>query len=170
MLNEKSRPPSRTLGTKVKRQREGQGMSQAIFDRSIPIPQHVRPGRRWKLEDGQPTDRMIDHRRGSVVITPVPNPGKRGKSVDGTFPEFASDEAPTTKEHDKEPTPDVNESRSQFWSWRGLRNHPDSEEAPQPAELSRLLGEGDFQAVRRFFSQVEGVEAANWSKVAELAP
>ena len=49
-----------------------------FFERPILNAPYAYPGRHWELdEDRQPTNRVIDSRRRSELITPVPQPKKR---------------------------------------------------------------------------------------------
>jgi type III restriction enzyme len=53
-------------------------MVQQFFERPILNSPYGYPGQHWELDaDGQPTDRIINTRRRSDLITPVPKPKKR---------------------------------------------------------------------------------------------
>jgi hypothetical protein len=55
------------------------------FERPILNSPYAYPGRHWELDqDGQVTDRIIENRRRSELITPVPKPKKRRHTNDGT--------------------------------------------------------------------------------------
>jgi hypothetical protein len=57
-------------------------MAEHFFDRPIINSPYNYPGRHWELDaDGQPTSRIIDARRRSELITPVPKPKKSKKKV-----------------------------------------------------------------------------------------
>jgi type III restriction enzyme len=78
-------------------------MSEPTFiERPILNSPHAHPGRHWELSDGRPTDRIIDRRRPSDLITPVPKPEKRrgrGKEQ-GAFALDAGDDLSTAgQEH-----------------------------------------------------------------------
>jgi len=48
------------------------------FSSARSSPPYAYPGHHWELDDdGQPTDRIVDTRRRSDLITPVPKPEKR---------------------------------------------------------------------------------------------
>ena len=58
-------------------------MPDRFFERPILNSPYEYPARHWELdESGQPTDRILDSRRRSQLITPVPRPKKRKKSKD----------------------------------------------------------------------------------------
>jgi adenine-specific DNA-methyltransferase len=53
-------------------------MSNLFFERPILNSPYAYPGRHWELDpDGQPTNKIIESRRKSAFITPVPKPRKR---------------------------------------------------------------------------------------------
>lgn len=53
-------------------------MTEIFFERPILNSPYDEPSRHWELDsDGQPTNRIIDSRRRSDLITPVPKPKKR---------------------------------------------------------------------------------------------
>jgi hypothetical protein len=58
--------------------RGGGPMTDAFFARPILNSLYAYPNRHWELDkDGQPTNRIIETRRHSDLITPVPKPRKR---------------------------------------------------------------------------------------------
>jgi type III restriction enzyme len=52
-------------------------MSQHFFEKPILNSPYSYPGRHWELVDGQPTDRIIETRRRSDYVTPVPQSKKQ---------------------------------------------------------------------------------------------
>jgi type III restriction enzyme len=53
-------------------------MSERFFERPILNSPYECPRQHWELDDdGQPTNRIIEMRRRSDLITPVPKPKKR---------------------------------------------------------------------------------------------
>jgi type III restriction enzyme len=53
-------------------------MAKPFFDHPILHSPYIYPARHWELDDqGQPTQRIIEHRRRAEFITPIPKPGKR---------------------------------------------------------------------------------------------
>ena len=54
----------------------------SFFERPIVNSPYGFPARHWELDaDGQPTDRLIEARRRSDLITPVPKPKKRRRQT-----------------------------------------------------------------------------------------
>jgi len=60
-----------------------------FFDRPILNSPYGYPARHWELDDqGQPTQKIIEHRRPAEFITPIPKPKKRkGKQSSLVFDE-----------------------------------------------------------------------------------
>jgi type III restriction enzyme len=53
-------------------------MSNPVFDAPILNSPYEKPGRHWELDDeGQPTHRVVESRRGAKYITPIRRPRKR---------------------------------------------------------------------------------------------
>ena len=51
--------------------------SNPFFDRPILNSPYAYPERYWELEDGQPTQQIIERRRPAAFVTPIPRPKKR---------------------------------------------------------------------------------------------
>lgn len=98
-------------------------MSEQFFERPILNSPYSFPRRHWELDaDGQPTHRIIEARRRSDLITPVPKPKKRRKSRDQAQMVFDDDAGLTTEEQEYNPTPIINEVRTYVETWRNLPN------------------------------------------------
>ena len=55
-------------------------MENPFFDRPIINSPYEYPSQHWKLdEEGQPTQQIIESRRGAEFVTPIPKPRQRGK-------------------------------------------------------------------------------------------
>lgn len=53
-------------------------MSEQFFEKPILNSPNAYPGRHWELDtDGQPTNRILENRRRSDLITPVPKTKKQ---------------------------------------------------------------------------------------------
>lgn len=53
-------------------------MDNPFFDHPILNSPYEYPSRHWELDDsGQPTQKIIDRRRGARFVTPIPKPKKR---------------------------------------------------------------------------------------------
>ena len=58
-------------------------MSDAFFARPVINSPYECPGRHWELENGQPTQRVIESRRRAEFVTPIPKPKKRKRARGG---------------------------------------------------------------------------------------
>jgi type III restriction enzyme len=78
-------------------------MTGNFFERPILNSPYAYPGRHWELDaDGQPTNRIIETRRRSDLITPVPKPKKRRRGRGRGQAEMVFDhgEGPSTAEQE----------------------------------------------------------------------
>ncbi len=144
-------------------------MSEAFFERPILNSPYLYPGRHCELDaDGQPTNRILETRRRSELITPVPKPKRRRQPRGQLAMAFDAGDDLSSQEQEYNPTPIINEVRTYVETWRNLAN---PEQWLVTAETARLLkhwrGDG-FQGVRPFFCQIEAVETAIW--LTEVAP
>ena len=131
------------------------------------------PARHWELDtDGQPTNVLIESRRRSDLITPVPKAKKRkaatGADAQAELALAADDEGLSTAEQKYDPTPIINELRGYVDQWRALPNPQQWQVTPETARLLQHWRGHDFQGVRPFFCQIEAVETAIW--LTEVAP
>ena len=137
-------------------------MSQTFFDHPILNSPYAYPDRHWELDaDGQPTNQIIETRRRSDLITPVPKPKKRRQNQkQGSLILGAGDDL-SSEEQEYNPTPIINEIRTYVEQWRNLP--PD--QWLVTLETARLLQHwrhNQFQDVRPFFCQIEAVKTAIW--------
>jgi len=96
-------------------------LSEEFFERPIRNSPYAYPDRHWELDsDGQPTNRIIDTRRRSELITPVPKPKKRKKSKNQLAMVLDSGDDLSTEEQEYNPTPIINEIRTYIEAWRRL--------------------------------------------------
>jgi type III restriction enzyme len=96
-------------------------MSERFFERPILNSPYEYPQQHWELdEDGQPTNRIIDTRRRSDLITPVPKPKKRRQSRTDQSQMLFGDLS--IEEQEYNPTPIINEVRTHVETWRNLPN------------------------------------------------
>jgi type III restriction enzyme len=120
--------------------------------------------RYWELDEtGQPTQRIIERRRGAKFITPIPKPKKRKAAAQSRFV-FDEGKGLSTHEQQYDPTSIINEVRSHVDAWRSLQ----WQVTPETARLLRHWRHHKFGGVRPFFCQVEAVETAIW--LTEVAP
>jgi type III restriction enzyme len=146
-------------------------MDSEFFSRPILNSPYTPPARHWELDaDGQPTSRILESRRRSDLITPVPKPKRRkgGKGKDQSQFTFEDAEGLSTATQEYNPTPIINEIRGYVKAWRNLPNPDQWGVTPETARLLQHWRHHQFQGVRPFFCQVEAVETAIW--LAEVAP
>jgi type III restriction enzyme len=141
----------------------------SFFEQPILNSPYGYPSRHWELDaDGQPTNQIIELRRRSDLITPVPKPKKRKASKTQTEIVFEDAEAFSTAEQEYNPTPIINEIRGYVDAWRKLPNPDQWQVTPETARLLKHWRHHAFQGVRPFFCQIEAVETAIW--LMEVAP
>jgi type III restriction enzyme len=81
----------------------------SFFERPIVNSPYGFPTRHWELDaDGQPTERLIETRRRSDLITPVPKPKKRRAKGQGQMV-FEDDAGLSSDEQEYNPTPIIND-------------------------------------------------------------
>src|ERR1700687_1175928 len=97
-------------------------MSNPFFDRPVLNSPYEYPVRHWELDEtGQPTQKIIDTRRGAKFITPIPKP-KQCKAAAQLGLAFEDDKGLSTKKQKYDPNPFIDEVRSRLDSWRSLPN------------------------------------------------
>src|SRR5947209_1386349 len=144
-------------------------MSNPFFDRPILNSPYECPHRHWELDSsGQPTQKIIEHRRRAEFITPIPKPKKRKKSAQQEEIVFDEGKGLSTKEQQYDPTSIINEVRQDVDSWRALPSASQWQVTPETARLLQHWRHHKFGGVRPFFCQVEAVETAIW--LIEVAP
>ena len=90
--------------------------------RSSTRPTPIR-ARHWELDqDGQPTNRIIETRRRSELITPVPKPQRRRRAPGQAELGLGAGDGLSTTEQEYNPTPIINEIRGYVENWRNLPN------------------------------------------------
>lgn len=143
-------------------------MTQHFFEHPILNSPYGYPARHWELVDGQPTNKILETRRRSELITPVPQPKKRRQKRGQKEMVFDEGKGLSTEEQQYNPTPIINEIRSYVDSWRNLPNPNDWQVTPETARLLQHWRHHPFQSQRPFFCQVEAIETAIW--LTEVAP
>ncbi|GAI94137.1 unnamed protein product, partial [marine sediment metagenome] len=144
-------------------------MTNQFFEHPILNSPYTYPSRHWELDaNGQPTDQIIEHRRGAEFITPIPKPKKQRKP--STEPEFVFDEGKglSTEKQQYDPTGNINELRRRVDAWRELPDQSQWNVTPETARLLLHWRKYPFNNIRPFFCQVEAVEAVIW--LTEVAP
>ena len=144
-------------------------MENRFFEQPILNSPYEYPANHWELDDqGQPTQQVIENRRGAEFITPIPKPRKRRASRDQQKFVFDEGKGLSTQEQQYDVTAMVNEIRRQVDQWRELRNPNDWRVTPETARLLQHWRHHDFSDIQPFFCQVEAVETAIW--LTEVAP
>jgi len=144
-------------------------MSNPFFDQPILNSPYAYPSRHWELdESGQPTQKVIENRRGAKFITPIPKPKKRKSAAAQTDLVFDEGKGLSTAEQQYDPTSAINEVRFQVDAWRALPNATQWQVTPETARLLQHWRHHSFSGVRPFFCQVEAVETVIW--LTEVAP
>ena len=140
-----------------------------FFERPILNSPYEYPARHWELDaDGQPTGQIIENRRRAEFITPIPKPKKRKHQVAQRELVFDEGKGLSTQEQQYDPTPIINEIRSQVDQWRSWPNPNEWQVTPETARLLQHWRHHKFNDIRPFFCQVEAVETVIW--LTEVAP
>ncbi len=146
-------------------------MTEQFFERPIINSPYDYPDRHWELDaGGQPTNQIMNRRRRSELITPVPKPKKLKKKQNPQQANLLLDagDGLSTLEQAYNPTPIINEIRSYVDDWRKWPNPNQWQVTPATARLLQHWRQHEFQGIRPFFCQVEAVETAIW--LTEVAP
>ena len=146
-------------------------MTEQFFEQPILNSPYDYPALHWELdEDGQPTNELIESRRPSKFLTPIPKPKKRRKAQDDI--QQALSLFDTAGISDESQAYDlslfINSVRQKVNAWRQLPNPADWKVTPETARLLQHWRSHKFQNLRPFFCQVEAAETAIW--LAEVAP
>ena len=146
-------------------------MSFQFFEQPILNSPYKYPGRHWELDaDGQPTNNIIELRRRSAFITPVPKPKKRRRADPKKQSELLlkDEEGISTPEQQYQTHTTINEIRGYVAQWRALKNPDQWQVTPETARLLQHWRSYQFQGIKPFFCQIEAVETAIW--LIEVAP
>ena len=126
-------------------------MSNPFFDRPILNSPYDYPRRYWELDEaGQPTQKIIEARRGAKFVTPIPKPKKRKASTQKGFV-FDEGKGLSTAEQQYDPTSIINEVRGHVDAWRSLPNPNQWQVTPETARLLQHWRHHKFSGVRPFF-------------------
>lgn len=117
--------------------------------------------------DGQPTNRILDNRRRSDLITPFQRPKSSGRTRNRAHCFWCKRRSSLT-DQEYNPTPIINEIRGYVETWRGLPNPDHVLVTPETARLLEHWRHHKFEGIRPFFCQIEAVETAIW--LTEVAP
>ncbi|APG62015.1 restriction endonuclease [Sphingorhabdus lutea] len=142
-------------------------MNNSFFEEPILNSPYMEPSRHHALDDeGQPTDQPpIAGRRPSALLSPVPKPKKRRSHQSGDEQQnlkLYADDGISSEDQEYNPTPIINDIRSQLKLWRSIPNPQDWGVTPATARLLQHWRSHEFQGIRPFFCQVEAVETIIW--------
>jgi len=144
-------------------------MSERFFNDPILNSPYDCPTQHWELLDGIPTEAAVASRRESRLITPIPQPRKRGgkgEQVQQRSLAIGAQELPDEQQQ-YEVTQQINSIRALVAEWRQA---PESQwkVTPETARLLQHWRQHEFQGIRPFFCQIEAAETAIW--LTEVAP
>jgi len=140
-----------------------------FFDRPVLNSPYACPERHWELDDqGQPTQKIVGHRRPAEFITPIPKPKKRKGAGQQARLVFDEGLGLSTAKQQYDLTAIINRVRDQVDKWRRIQNSNEWRVSPETARLLQHWRHHKFSGLRPFFCQVEAVETAIW--LTEVAP
>lgn len=109
-------------------------MSDPFFDHPILNSPYAQPGRHWELDpSGQPTQKIVEHRRRADFITPIPKPKKRKAAQPGLG--LDDGKGLSTEKQQYDTTAMINEVRGEVEAWRALPNPNQWQVTPETARL-----------------------------------
>ncbi len=144
-------------------------MENRFFTQPILNSPYEYPSRHWELDkSGQPTQRIIERRRGAEFITPIPKPRRQKSSASQMELVLDEGEGLSTAEQQYDPTGNINLIRQFIDNWRRIPNPNDWHVTPETARLLQHWRSHPFSSMRPFFCQIEAVETLIW--LTEVAP
>nr|VFK58419.1 MAG: type III restriction enzyme [Candidatus Kentron sp. TUN] len=143
-------------------------MNNPFFEKPILNSPYELPKRHWELDEtGQPTQKIIEHRRRAEFITPIPKPKKQKNSPEQGSLLPGEGKGLSTKEQQYHRTI-IGGVREQVDKWRSLPDPGKWRVTPETARLLQHWRSHEFSNLRPFFCQVEAVETVIW--LTEVAP
>ena len=145
-------------------------MGNPLFDNPILNSPYSEPSRHHDLDgQGRPTGGPPKSgRRRSSLATPMVPPSKNKK---GGGDQAELDLRKGDRGYVEDPTPIINEIRSQVSDWRRLPNPNSWGVTPISARLLQHWRRDNVEGIRPFFCQVEAVETVIWlTEVARVSP
>ena len=145
-------------------------MNNRFFENPILNSPYRYPSRHWELDgDGQPTQKIIEHRRRAEFISPIPKPKKRGGKTEQGRLVFDEGEGLSTREQQYAQHAEIiNSVRREVDDWRRRPDPGQWRVTPETARLLQHWRHHRFGDLRPFFCQVEAVETVIW--LSEVAP
>src|SRR6266852_1216676 len=118
-------------------------MSNPFFNHPILNSPYESPVKHWELDEaGQPTQKIIELRRGAKFVTPIPKPKKRKAAAQAGFV-FDEGKGLSTKEQQYDHSI-INEVRSHVGAWGSLPNPNQWQVTPETARLLQHWRHYDF--------------------------
>ena len=141
-----------------------------FYDQPILNSPYGVPTKHWELDDaGQPTQHLIEKRRPSSYVTPIPKPRKAsgGQAVQQ---QLVIDEGLglTSADTTYDVTGRINAIRDYVDAWRRIPSPSKWSVTPTTVRLLKHWRSHPFAGIRPFYCQVEAVETAIW--LTEVAP
>ena len=128
---------------------------------------YEKPDQHWELKFGVPTDDIIQHRRPSEHIVPVPP--SQAQSTQPRMNLGVSGISTSDQEYD--PTPIINDIRRRVDRWRSIPDRRKWGVTPETARLLEHWRSHEHIGLRPFFCQVEAAETIIWlTEVAKVLP
>ena len=144
-------------------------MGERFYDGPILNSPYEYPARHWELDEtGQPTQKIIESRRGAEFITPIPKPRKQRGAARQAAILFDEGKGLTTQEQQYDHTAIINGVRKEVDRWRFLQDPDHWRVTPETARLLQHWRHHKFSDIRPFFCQIEAIETAIW--LTEVAP
>ncbi len=141
-------------------------MAEPFFDHPILNSPYDYPKRHWELDSqGQPTQKIIEHRRRADFITPIPKAKKRSSANQQQII-FDEGKGLSSQKQQYDTTATINRVRQEVDEWRKLA--APAHVTPETARLLEYWRHHKFNEIRPFFCQVEAVETVIW--LTEVAP
>ena len=128
---------------------------------------YEKPDQHWEFKFGVPTDDIVQHRRPSEHIVPVPP--SQEQSTQPRMNLGVSGISTSDQEYD--PTPIINDIRRRVDRWRSIPDRRKWGVTPETARLLEHWRSHEHIGLRPFFCQVEAAETIIWlTEVAKVLP
>lgn len=142
----------------------------SFFEKPILNSPYFAPSKHWEIEDGYPTDKVIEKRRRSDLISAMPGAKSKGSPSQQKMV-LDSGDGRSSESVEYNPTPFINDLRAEVETWRRLPNPAQWQVSPITQRLVqhwRAIQADEAQSIRPFFCQLEAAETAIW--LGEVAP
>jgi len=140
-----------------------------FFEHPVLNSPYEYPGLHWELDtSGQPTQKIINNRRSSAFISPIPKPKKRKGTAAQQDLLIGEDVGISSQDQQYETTSIINSLREELVKWRMIPNPANWHVTPDTARLLQHWRHHKFSGIRPFFCQVEAIETVIW--LTEVAP